>query len=177
MTTASLIALALTLPPAAIAQTKEQAQATLAHVSNSFYFVIHAPLTRTAPLFGPDGERVWAGKHWNPEFLYPQPAKDIEGAAFTIEHGPHKAVWVNTLFDLPGGRMQYVYVIPDALVTTIDVKLTSIDASTTRVDVTYVRTALEASANDDVRAMGDSDRANGPHWQEAIETYLKTAAK
>jgi hypothetical protein len=40
-----------------------------AHVSNSFQFVIRVPLSRAAPLFGPEGERCWAGQHWNPEFL------------------------------------------------------------------------------------------------------------
>ena len=60
-----------------------------AHVSNSFQFVVRAPLNRAAPLFGPEGERCWAGQHWNPEFLYPQPGKDVQGAVFTVQHGPH----------------------------------------------------------------------------------------
>ncbi len=155
-------------PPASVA---------LAHVSNSFRFLVHAPLGRAATLFGPEKERSWAGKHWNPEFLYPQPAKDEQGAVFTVQHGRHKSVWINTLFDLAGGRLQYVYFIPDTLVSTVDVKLTSLDASSTTVEVTYVRTALQIAANDDVRALGDSDRDNGPHWQEAIEAYLRDHSK
>jgi hypothetical protein len=67
------------------------------HLSTSFDLVVHAPYAKTAPLFGPEGERAWAGKHWNPEFIHPQPAADIEGAVFTIQHGPYKAVWVTTL--------------------------------------------------------------------------------
>src|SRR5271156_6973838 len=100
-----------------------------AHVSNSFQFVVRAPLIRTAALFGPEGERCWAGQHWNPEFLFPQPGKDVQGAVFTVQHGPHKSVWVNTLFDPEGGRMQYVSFVPDTLVSTVDVRLTPVDSS------------------------------------------------
>src|SRR5271163_1891127 len=108
-----------------------------AHVSNSFHFVIRAPLSRAAPLFGPEGERCWAGQHWNPEFLYPQPGKDIQGAVFMVQHGPHTSVWVNTLFDPAAGRMQYVAFIAGAFVSTVDVRLTALDPSSTSVAVTY----------------------------------------
>jgi hypothetical protein len=135
--------------------------AEVVHVSNSFHFEVAAPM-----------ERGWAGKHWNPEFLYPRPAKDVQGAVFRVQHGPHTSVWVNTVFDLSGGRMQYVAFIDDVVVTTVDVKLASIDSSHTGVDVTYARTALQPAANDDVRAMGESDRESGPDWQKSIEKCL-----
>ncbi len=37
-----------------------------AHERNSFQFVIRAPLHRAAPLFGPEGERCWAGPALEP---------------------------------------------------------------------------------------------------------------
>lgn len=82
-------------------------------------------------------------------------------------------MWVATLFDLAGGRMQYVSVVPGTRLSVIDVQLTARDASTTSVEVRYVRTALDISANDEVQALGESDRQEGPHWQEAIESYLR----
>jgi hypothetical protein len=145
-----------------------------AHVSNTFHLVVRAPLSRAATLFGPEGERCWAGPQWNPEFVYPQPGKDVQGAVFTVQHGPHRAVWVNTVFDTAGGRMQYVSFIPDTLVFTVDVRLTAVDPAHTGVEVTYARTALDAAVNDDVEAMGKRDRESGPEWQEAIEKCLNT---
>jgi hypothetical protein len=150
-----------------------QAQVALAHVSNSFHFLVHAPLGSTAPLFGPEGERSWAGAEWDPQFLYPQPAKDIQEAVFTVQQGDRKSVWIATRFDVDRGRMQYVSIVPGIRVSTVDVRLTAVDASTTRVEVTYVRTALDGSANEEVQALGESDRQEDPHWQEAIEAYLK----
>jgi hypothetical protein len=144
------------------------------HVRNSFQLLVRAPLARAATLFGPDGERCWAGPHWNPEFLYPQPGKDVQGAVFTIQHGPHKSVWVNTLFDPSAGLMQYVSFIPETLVSTVDVRLTAVDLSSTSVKVTYARTALDDAANDEVEALGKRDRESGPEWQQAIEKCLAT---
>jgi hypothetical protein len=149
-----------------------QATVLPAHVSNSFQFVVQAPLSRAATLFGPEGERCWAGQHWNPEFLHPQPGEDIQGAVFTVQQGPHKSVWVNTLFDAARGRVQYVSFVPDTLVSTVDVRLTPVNPSTTSVEVTYIRTALGMTANEDVLALGISDLESGPHWQQAIERCL-----
>jgi hypothetical protein len=142
------------------------------YVSNSFQFVVRAPLSRAAPLFGPEGERCWAARHWNPQFHYPQPGKDVQGAVFTIQDGEHTSVWVNTIFDPAGGRMQYVSFVPGTLVSTVDVRLTVLDPSSTNVEVTYARTALDVAANDHVQAMGRSDRESGPHWQQAMEDCL-----
>ncbi len=143
------------------------------HVDNSFQFLVHAPLSAAALLFGPEGERSWAGDGWDPQFLYPQPGKDVQGAVFTVQHGKHTSVWVATLFDLAGGRMQYVSVVPGIRLSIVDVQLTARDASTTSVEVRYVRTALDVLANDEVRALGESDRQEGPHWQEAIESNVR----
>ena len=145
-----------------------------AHVSNSFQFVVRAPMRKAAALFGPDGERCWAGPQWNPEFLYPLPGRDVEGAVFKVQHGTHNSVWVNTVFDVAGGRMQYVAFIPDVLVSTVDVRLTPLDPSSTKVEVSYARTAVDPAANDKVEAMGKSDRESGPQWQQAIERCLAT---
>ncbi|HTX39575.1 MAG TPA: hypothetical protein VME43_31365 [Bryobacteraceae bacterium] len=145
---------------------------TPTHVSNRFQFEVRAPLATTAVLFAPEAERGWVGKDWNPEFIYPQPAADVPGAVFTVQQGAQKSVWVNTRFDVEGGRMQYVSFVPETLVSTVEVCLTPLAPSRTGVEVTYSRTALDASANERVEALGASDREKGPHWQDAIERYL-----
>lgn len=140
----------------------------LAHVRTSFSFVAGAPLHKVAPLFGAEGERAWAGSHWDPRFLYPQPPQDIEGAVFAIPG----SIWVNTQFDPQAGRIQYVAFIPDAVVTIIDLKLTPRGQAATQVDVTYRRTALVARANAQFEELGKSDAAKGPEWQSAIAAAL-----
>jgi hypothetical protein len=147
------------------------------HVSSSFHFLVHAPLSCAAPLFGPNGELAWAGKHWDPQFLYPQPGQDVQGAVFTVRHGSMNSIWINTLFDLGAGRMQYVSLIQGIMITTVNVRLTSVDSSTTRVDVTYTRTALDPSANDHVQQLAESDRDSGPEWEKSIAPAVANCGK
>ena len=144
----------------------------LFHTSTSFDLVVHAPYAQTAPLFGPNGERAWAGEHWNPEFIHPQPGADVEGAVFTIQHGALKAVWVNTVFDLEAHHFQYVYFLPDIMVTVIDVRFKPMAADETGVRVVYSRTAITAESNEHVRAMSEGDQSSGREWQKALDDYL-----
>lgn len=141
-------------------------------VQTSFDLIVHAPYAETAPLFGPEGERPWAGKHWDPQFVFPRPAKDEEGAVFTIQHGPVNATWVNTAFDIEGRHFQYVYFIPGLLVTTIDLRFKPVDAANTQVHVVYTRTALTTEGNEHVTAMSEQDKRAGAEWQQAIDAYL-----
>lgn len=142
------------------------------HTRTSFDLLVNAPYAVAAPLFGPDGERAYAGKHWDPAFVYPQPASDVEGAIFTVRHGPYKAVWVNTLFDLGGQHFQYVYFLSDLMVTVVDVRFRPVSADSTVVNVTYTRTALTPQGNEHVAAMSEDDKTAGKDWQEAINEYL-----
>lgn len=150
----------------------QNASEPLLHTQTSFDLIVHSSYADTAPLFGPEGERLWAGKHWDPQFIYPQPAKDIQGAVFTIRHGPFNAVWVNTLFDADAHHFQYVYFLSDILVTTIDVRFKVVDAGTTAVNVVYTRTAVTVAGNEHVAAMNGGDKTAGKDWQEAIDKYL-----
>ena len=148
-----------------------------AHQSASFNFEIHAAFARAASLFGPVSEKAWAGERWQPEFAYPQPGNDIPGAVFTVKHGPHTSIWVNTVYDVAAGRMQYVAVIPSVVATVVDVKLTSEGPELTRTDVTYLRTALDPAANQDVKNMSEHDAISGPEWQQAIAALLAGTAR
>ncbi len=166
-----LVGIAASALPA-LAQTSTTPPQALVHVSTGFDLIVHASYEKTAPLFGPEGERAWAGKHWNPEFIHPQPAADIEGAVFTIQHGPYKAVWVTTLFDVEARHFQYVYFLPDLMVTVIDVRFKPVDANSTGVNVVYTRTALTAEGNEHVAAMSEGDKTAGKEWQVMIDEYL-----
>ena len=143
------------------------------HVMNTFRFEVAAPMASVAPLFGPEAERSWAGQHWDPIFLFPAPGRDVEGAVFRVKRGPLESIWVNTRFDVPGGHMQYVSVVPDHVATTVDVRVTALSSSRTSVEVTYARTALNPSANNEVRQLGTNDRGSGPEWQHGVETALR----
>jgi hypothetical protein len=147
-------------------------QGPRAHTETSFDLVVRAGYAETAALFGPEGERAWAGKHWDPQFVFPQPGRDQQGAVFTIQHGPLQAVWVIAQHDLEARHFQYVYVLGGLMACTIDVRFELVDAGTTKVHVIYARTAITPEADEHVAAMTDGDRKAGAEWQAGIDRYL-----
>lgn len=144
----------------------------VAHTRAEFHFTIEMPCARAAPLFGAFEEQKWA-PDFKPEFLYPVPAVDQEGSVFRVKHGSHESVWVNTVLDLAGGHVQYVYVLGDVLVTRIDIHLSKSGEAGTSVSVVYERTALDPSANEHVQRMGAHDGEQGAEWKAALEAYAK----
>ncbi|MBV8280163.1 MAG: hypothetical protein JO170_33550 [Verrucomicrobia bacterium] len=143
------------------------------HVRTEFEITVHAPCRVAFSLFGPDGERSWAGSDWNPQIVYPSPAADIQGTVFTVKHGSHHAVWINTLFDVESHHIQYAYFIAEVMVTTINLTLFHLDSGNTKVSVSYERTALSVAANEQVQQFGAADRARGADWEKAINLYLQ----
>jgi hypothetical protein len=93
---------------------------------------------------------------------------------FQVRHGHLNSTWVNTAFDLEHGHIQYVYFLPDLMVTRINIHLTQPSSDTTGVHVAYERTALSAAANQHVREFSEHDRNNGKVWGADIERHLAT---
>jgi hypothetical protein len=153
---------------------QEHKSPALAHTRTEFHFTVNATIEQTGPLFGADEERKWA-PGWEPQFLYPIPAKDQPGSVFLVQHGHNNSVWTTTAFDLPAGHIQYVYVIHDVMVTLIDIRLSREDAKKTGVSVTYERTALTREANEHVTRAAKEDEGFGQEWQEQINGYLDTS--
>jgi hypothetical protein len=145
----------------------------LAHTERTFSFSVDAPPDTVGPLFGADKERAWA-PGWNPEFIWPHRAADQAGMVFTIDHGAGKAIWVSTAFDLTARHCQYVYVMPDTMVTVITLNWKARGKSTD-VTVKYDRTALSPAANSVVEARAVQDAQSGPEWAGQITSHLKAA--
>ena len=168
---------ALAIPAAAVLAASAFGQSAaptpqLLRTQTAFDLTVRLPYTEAAPLFGPEGERPWAGSHWNPQFVYPRPARDEQGAVFTVQHGSVTATWITTLFDLEARHFQYAYFIPGIMVTTVDVRFTSVNANSTGVHVVYTRTALTPEGNDHVTAFTNTDKTAAKDWQQSIDTYL-----
>jgi hypothetical protein len=161
------------MPVLSPADNDSSATASPAHVRTEFELTVHAPYGAAFPLFGPDGERSWAGPDWNPQFVRPKSAADIQGTVFKVKHGAHEAVWVNTAFDIEGRRIQYAYFINDVMVTTISLTFLPLDSVSTKVSVIYERTALNVAANEAVQQFGAADRARGADWEIAINSCLQ----
>ncbi len=155
----------------AAAQKPAASTDTPLHTRTEFRFTVDAPFEQVVPLFGANEERKWAAG-WNPQFIYPTPARDQQGMVFKIEHGQLTSVWVNTAFDLGAGHIQYAYVLNDAMAVLIDIHVTREGAQKTGVAVVYDRTALTPEANEHVQHFTKGDAGAGKEWSEAINAYF-----
>jgi hypothetical protein len=140
------------------------------HTKETFAFKARGTMSDVAPMFGAEKERLWAAD-WDPQFVHPYPAADEQGMVFAVDRHENHEMWVNTEFDVKNGRINYVYVIPEALVTVITLRLTPLGEDT-GVDVMYERTSLSPEADARVRQMAEGDRRAGPDWQKAVNAYL-----
>lgn len=144
------------------------------HLRDTFELTVHEPFMPAVALFGAHGERGWAGKDWDPKFLYPQPEEDKAGAVFTTSDN---APWVMTAFDPGKGHVQYVIFRGDLLITLLDIHLDAVDSANTKVKVVYEWTALKPEANEHIRHMAERHRGMGEHWEKAINGYLQEQGK
>jgi hypothetical protein len=107
--------------------------------------------------------------------MHPQPAADIEGAVFTVRYDQQLETWVNTLFDLDARHFQYVFFLPDMMVTVVDVRFKPIGPEETNVSLVFTRTALKSQSNPQVQAASEADKNAGSFFQSAIDAYLQRA--
>lgn len=110
-------------------------------------------------LFTPEGEREW-DPTWDPHFL--------SSAVFTTDgHAQHR-VWVVDEYDPASHHIRYGVFLADRTVTRIDVRVRAKDRGSIAT-VTYDRTALTASADDEVEQFGTHGETMRAEWQQALD--------
>lgn len=166
-------AIALVMPVVALARTRmeESSSTGLAHTRTEFSFTVNAPFEQVVPLFGALEERKWA-EGWDPQFIYPMPARDVEGEVFKVQHGRNASIWINTALDFAAGHIQYAHVLNNAIATFIDIHASRSGPDRTTVTVSYERTALAPDADEHVRYLTKSDVNAGQEWGDAMNAYF-----
>lgn len=141
--------------------------------TQSFTLRLHAPVAEALPLFGPVREAEWA-PHWQPTFLHPPGGAQVEGAVFTVSAAHNSgSLWVLTEYDLEAGRISYVTIVPDRVLTEIKIRAVPDGPHACRVRVTYRKSALAAEGNEVVEQMDAAWAVQQPpHWEAAINAVL-----
>ena len=143
------------------------------HATASRTLVLHASADDAFPMFGPFGERAWAGPRWNPHVLWADGAGDREGMVFRNADDPQ--TWVNLRFDPQGRVAEYLH-FDDKVVTRIRVTLEPAGEQLTHALVAYEWVALSEEGN----AVVEAKKAGAEEflkWDEAINAALAAGAK
>ena len=125
------------------------------------------------PLFSPEGERPWAAG-WDPKPVFPAEEKVRwqRNAVFTTDHNNEHLTWWIIDVDQTARTADYLN-IGNGRIARITVRVQSVDENRCRVEVTYIISAMEASATEVVqRANSEQMKLRMVHWKHAIEEAI-----
>lgn len=120
-------------------------------------------------LFTPRGEQEWV-VGWEPHFPAGADDDTAPGTVFETRVHGEATTWVVIERD-PGRRISYARLTPGSRAGTVTVRLEAAAAGS-RVTVTYDLTALDDTANDELRRFADEYPAFLESWQTAIADQL-----
>jgi hypothetical protein len=116
------------------------------------------------PMFGPLGERAWAGDDWQPEVLWSDGPSDSEGMVFRQKN----EIWVNVRLDATARVAEYVR-FGDTVVTRIRVALTPQGTDACTVNVRYDWIAINEAGNAEVAKRAATMTID---WEDAVNVAL-----
>lgn len=141
------------------------ARVTVRHV-----ITVPLPLSRTLPLFTPEGERLWISG-WEPTFPAGEnPAGAARGDVFTTSGDHGDTFWA--VADRDDDYARYARITPGATAGFVEVRCRERSASETEVEVSYDLTALSGAGRAHLAGFADHFTHEIDGWQRLIETAL-----
>jgi hypothetical protein len=125
---------------------------------------VPAPVERARWYFTPEGERAWAGEHWDPSYPAGPPAGD--GSALGTVFVVHGTVW--TVVESAPLRLRYARVTPDVWAGTVTVAL----SGATLAEVAYDLTALSDDGAHRLEHFAAGFEHEMSAWEPAIAAAL-----
>lgn len=152
--------------------TASQAVMTSGHVHTelSFRITLNAAADRAIRAFGPAAERGW-DPDWHPHYIFPSEPSDCEGAVFTVDSG-NVQTWLVQTWDMHDRVVRYVAFDPEVKLTEITIRVSPLDQRHSKAEVSYRRTGLSITGDEQIRRWAAEFASQAPHWAEAINSYL-----
>lgn len=133
----------------------------------TFEVAVGLPKPEAIDLFTPEGERRWA-PGWNPIYANVTEASRVgQGTVFTTDAHGGRRVWIVDTYDRAAGVVRYT-VFHDESVTRIEVRVSPGHGGST-ARVSYDRTSLNASADQEIAHFAAHAHAMQSEWQSAID--------
>ena|SRR5579864_1271435 len=139
-------------------------------VQASIVLHLAAPPNLAFPLFDPVNEARW-DPDWKPVLLR---QRVQQGLVFLTDDERGRSVWLLDRYDPAGYALRYVVTAP-SLIDQIDISLRPGGGWASIATVTYTRTSLDPSADEQVRRFGMHFPHQAPHWESAINRALAAA--
>jgi hypothetical protein len=130
------------------------------------------PADAAFPLFDPVNESRWS-PDWSPRFLA-APPRVAAGLVFvTTSHSGKPTVWLLDRYDAASRTMRYVAFKAGRTLSLLDISVQPRGTRACEATIRHVQTALDSSANDDVRESAREFPSERSHWEAALNSVLR----
>jgi hypothetical protein len=141
------------------------------HADRSFTLALNAPPDIAIAAFGPLAEREWS-PGWNPAFVYPALAAEVEGAVFTVGDASPQ-VWLLQTWDTAHYLARYVILDPNMMLVSLDIAVEPATPGHSKATIRYQATGLSERGDARVGAhFGPVFADEAPHWETALNAYF-----
>lgn len=143
-------------------------------VSHSYQQTIYGKIEEIMPLYCPVRELEWC-EGWNPKAVYSYSGLVEKDCIFTTPEGDSENIWVVTDYDVENGYVSMFYIVPNTLVTKLEIQLTMVLEHKTMALITYTKTSLSELGNEALEKFTKAEfNITMDSWAKAMNHYLIT---
>lgn len=143
-------------------------------ITHTYTQTIQATPGKIMPLYCPVRELDWC-ENWDPKVVYSNSGLVEQDCVFITSHGETDITWVVSDYDTTTGHVEMFYLIPEVLLTKLEIQLTPLDESQTQAVLIYSKTSLSETGD---QVLKDFTRVSYDlmmdSWEKAMNHYLKT---
>jgi hypothetical protein len=143
-------------------------------ISHTYEQTINGSIKEIMPLYCPVREMDWC-ENWSPKAVYSNSGLVEKDCIFITSHGETDIVWIVTDYDIEKGHVEMVYLVPEVLVTKLEIQLTPITEDMTKALITYSKSSLSEMGNKVLEEFTKKEYdIMMDSWEKAMNHYLKT---
>lgn len=145
-------------------------------VVRSYTQIIHAAPETAFPLLCPVREVEWL-EGWNSRVIHaPSGLAETNGVYASLHPGESDTIWMITQKDERRHTIEFVYFVPGARVTRLNIAVHPAEGKNSRVEITYVYTGISESGNREIAEHCAEDRfiLQMRHWEASMNHFLET---
>lgn len=143
-------------------------------ISHSYTQTINGSVKEIMPLYCPVRELDWI-ERWDAKEVYTNSGYVEDDCIFTTSHGDDDLVWIVTDYDINKGHVEMYYVVPDLMITRLEIQLTPLSGKTTNALITYTKTSISEKGD---KALKLFTKEQYEHmmlsWEKSMNHYLET---
>ncbi len=143
-------------------------------VSHTYTQIIKGSIEQIMPLYCPVRELDWC-ENWKVLAVFSNSGLVEKDCIFLTPDNESEIVWIVTDYNMATGLVKMFYIIPEVLVTKLEIRVTATTETTTKAVLTYTKTSLSKAGDNELKSFTkDNYDTMMDSWEKAMNHYLET---